>query len=53
MADVNQYLFNRRTLIALILPLVAEQLLSILEGLADSLMIASVGEAAVSGVSLV
>ncbi len=52
-ADFSHYLFNRRTLIALILPLVAEQLLTIMEGLADSIMIASVGEAAVSGVSLV
>ena len=37
----------------LIVPLVTEQLLAILVGMADSIMIASVGEAAVSGVSLV
>ena len=37
----------------MILPLVVEQLLAVLVGMADSIMIASVGEAAVSGVSLV
>ena len=40
-------------LLTLIIPLVIEQLLSVLVGMADSIMIASVGEAAVSGVSLV
>lgn len=40
-------------LLSLIVPLVIEQLLSVLVGMADSIMIASVGEAAVSGVSLV
>lgn len=37
----------------MIIPLIIEQLLAILVGMADSIMIASVGEAAVSGVSLV
>ena len=46
-------LFNRQQLISLFLPLVAEQALSISIGLADTLMVSSVGEAAVSGVSLV
>lgn len=51
--DRSEYLFDNRALIALIVPLVVEQLLAILVGMADSIMIANVGEAAVSGVSLV
>ena len=47
------YLFDNRALFALILPLVVEQMLAVLVGMADSIMIASVGESAVSGVSLV
>ena len=46
-------LFPRQQLIALLLPLIAEQALSVTIGLADTLMVSSVGEAAVSGVSLV
>ena len=46
-------LFTRQQLIALLLPLIAEQALSVTIGLADTLMVSSVGEAAVSGVSLV
>lgn len=49
----SQYLFDNKELAALIIPLVIEQLLAVLVGMADSIMIASVGEAAVSGVSLV
>ena len=51
--DRSNYLFDNRMLLALIIPLVIEQLLAVLVGMADSIMIASVGEAAVSGVSLV
>lgn len=51
--DRSNYLFDNRSLVALIIPLVVEQLLAVLVGMADSIMIASVGEAAVSGVSLV
>ena len=46
-------LFTRQALVALLLPLIAEQALSVSIGLADTLMVSSVGEAAVSGVSLV
>ena len=46
-------MFTRQQLIALLLPLIAEQALSVTIGLADTLMVSSVGEAAVSGVSLV
>ena len=52
-AGRSGYLFDNRTLLALILPLIIEQLLAVLVGMADSIMIASVGEPAVSGVSLV
>lgn len=45
--------FTDRQLRQLIIPLIIEQLLSVTVGLADSVMVASVGEAAVSGVSLV
>lgn len=51
--DRSNYLFDNKALFVLILPLVVEQLLAVLVGMADSIMIASVGEAAVSGVSLV
>ena len=51
--DRSSYLFDNKALLALIIPLVIEQLLAVLVGMADSIMIASVGEAAVSGVSLV
>lgn len=48
-----EYRFSNRDLLKLILPLIAEQFLQIFVGLADSVMVASVGEAAVSAVSLV
>jgi putative MATE family efflux protein len=46
-------LFTRHALIVLLLPLIAEQALNVTIGLADTLMVSSIGEAAVSGVSLV
>jgi len=49
----KNYLFSNKDLIQLILPIMVEQLLAILVGLADSIMVASVGESAVSAVSLV
>jgi putative MATE family efflux protein len=49
----NELLFDNKALATLIFPLIIEQFLAVLVGMADSIMIASVGEAAVSGVSLV
>lgn len=49
----KQYLFSNTDLRKLLIPLVIEQFLAIAVGLADSIMVASVGEAAVSAVSLV
>ena len=51
--DKKRLLFDNKALAALILPLIVEQLLAVLVGMADSIMVASVGETAVSGVSLV
>ena len=47
------YLFDNQSLKALIVPLVIEQILSIAVGAADTMMVSSAGEAAVSAVSLV
>lgn len=46
-------MFSRKDLVRLIIPLVIDQFLQAFVGLADSIMVARVGEAAVSGVSLV
>lgn len=51
--DRSHYLFDNKALTALIIPLIVEQLLAVLVGMADSIMVANVGEVAVSGVSLV
>lgn len=51
--EKERLLFDNKALAALILPLIVEQLLAVLVGMADSIMVASVGESAVSGVSLV
>ena len=45
------YLFSNSDLRKLIGPLIVEQLLLIVVGLVDSIMVASVGESAVSAVS--
>jgi len=49
----ESHIFNNRDLMALIFPLMVEQFLAVTVGLADSIMVASVGESAVSAVSLV
>ncbi|MEG1396713.1 MAG: MATE family efflux transporter, partial [Oscillospiraceae bacterium] len=46
-------LFPTSTLKRLLIPLIIEQLLSMTIGMADTVMVTRVGEAAVSGVSLV
>ena len=46
-------MFTRRDLVRLIIPLIIEQVLAATVGIADTFMVSSVGEAAVSGVSLV
>ncbi len=49
----EEMLFRKKDLQKLIVPLLFEQALAITVGMADTMMISSVGEAAVSGVSLV
>ena len=46
-------MFSRKAVYALVLPLMVEQLLGVTIGMADTVMVSSCGEAAVSGVSLV
>lgn len=46
-------IFSREDLIKLIVPLVMELLFTLLVGMIDSIMVASAGESAVSGVSLI
>ncbi len=48
-----EYLFTKKDLRRLIIPLIFEQALAITVGMADTMMVSSAGEAAVSGVSLV
>lgn len=49
----ENYLFSNKALFLLFLPLLIEYALEFFVGLADSIMVASLGEAAISGVSLV
>ncbi|XME03031.1 MATE family efflux transporter [Lachnospiraceae bacterium C1.1] len=49
----EKHLFSNKTLLMLMLPIIAEQLLNALMGMADSMMVSNVGSAALSGVSLV
>jgi len=50
---LGELMFSRQFLFRLILPLIAEQFLAVTIGMADTMMVASVGEAAVSAVSIV
>lgn len=49
----RQQLFSNKKLVALILPLFLEQMLGTLVGMVDGIMVSSVGESAISAVSLV
>ena len=51
--DTKNRFFSNADLRKLIVPLIIDQFLQAFVGLADSIMVASVGEAAVSGVSLI
>ena len=51
--NVPNRMFSNKDLAKLIIPLIIEQMLTVTIGLADSIMTSSVGEEAVSGVSLV
>ena len=52
-AKYGEEAFSRRALIALILPLIAEQFLAVLVGMADTVMVSGVGDSAVAAVSTV
>ena len=49
----NKEIFSKSALKALIIPLLVEQVLAVTVGLSDVMMVSNVGEAAISGVSLV
>lgn len=53
MKPIHERPFTDRALLRLLIPLMIEQTLAVTVGLADSLMVASLGESAVSAVSLV
>ena len=46
-------MFSKKDLIKLLGPLIVEQILAVLVGMVDVVMVAAAGEAAVSGVALV
>lgn len=48
-----EYLFSNKKLFNLFLPLIIEQFFEFAVGLINSIIVASVGEAAVSGVSII
>lgn len=50
---MNSKLFSNKMLVRLIVPLIIEQGLTMLVGMCDGVMVSTVGEAAISGVSLV
>ena len=53
MPQQTRPIFTNHQLVTLLWPLVIEQALSVLVGMADTVMVSSAGEAAISGVSLV
>ena len=50
---MNEHIFSNKKLFLLLVPIIAEQFLNSLMGMADSMMVSNVGAAALSGVSLV
>ena len=46
-------MFSKRDILKLIIPMIIQNILTIMVGTFDSIMVSSAGEAAVSGVSLV
>lgn len=53
MSQERAVMFDRNTLVKLIVPMVIEQVLSVAVGMADMIMVSGAGEEAVSGISLV
>ncbi len=53
MEQNNSLVFSNKRILIILMPLVLEQILNVAVGLADTIMVSSVGESAVSGVSLV
>ncbi len=51
--DKNQMMFNNKALVALLFPIVVEQILNSFMGMADTMMVSNVGSTAISAVSLV
>lgn len=51
--DINNKLFTNKALWVLLIPIMVEQLLNSFMGMADTMMVSSVGSAAISAVSLV
>ena len=51
--EPEMLLFNSAALIALIIPLIIEQVLAVLVGMADAMMVSGTGESALSAGSLV
>lgn len=49
--DFNNLLFNNKALKSLLIPLIVEQLLNSMMGIADTMMVTRIGEAAISAVS--
>lgn len=53
MSEARVPIFSRKAIMRLIIPLIIEQFLAVTVGMADTIMVASVGETAVSGISIV
>ncbi|MCL1793466.1 MAG: MATE family efflux transporter [Oscillospiraceae bacterium] len=51
--EKSELMFDKRYLLRLIIPLIIDQMLALTVGLIDTMMVASAGESAVSGVSVV